>query len=238
MPAFDLPALTARLEALADEPYRKFNESLIPGSENTSLGVRLPQLRAVAKELCRDDWRSFLTAAEGQTLHELVLLRGLVIASARCSLEERLSRTMEFLPSIQNWAVCDTFCNTWKDAQKNPDAVLPALLPLLQSEAPYTVRFAVVMLMDYFITPEYHQTVLDACMQVRHQDYYVKMAVAWALSVCFVKYREETLPLLEGALPDPWTRRKAIQKCLESYRVTPEDKALLRRLRETQPLNG
>lgn len=222
-----LNEVLARLEALRDEDYQKFNESLIPGAEGTSLGVRMPQLRAVSREILQGDWRRFLAEAGQSAVYEIVMLRGLVIAEAPCAYQERLDLLAGFVPSIQNWAICDCVCSSVKSAKKHLSETWDFLQPYLQSREEFPLRFGVVMLMDHFICEDYIGQVLDILSGIRHEAYYVNMAVAWALSVCFVKYRDRTLELLESRTLSPWVQNKTIQKCRESRRVSAEDKAML-----------
>ena len=156
------------------------------------------------------------------------MLQGLVIAGMRCPEAERMEYLGAFVPKIDNWAVCDVTCGSLKSAAKNREAYWAFLTPYLASEREYEVRFAVVLLLSHFIVPEWIGRVLAVLADVSQEGYYVKMAVAWALSVCFVKFREETLLLLENGVLDDFTQNKAIQKCCESFRVSDSDKALLR----------
>ena len=222
-------ALLERLKALSDEKYRIFNESLIPGVSET-YGVRTPQLRSIAKEIIKDDWRGFLENASDRT-HEELVLQGMVIAQSKCDIEEKLSYIREFVPKINNWAVCDVFCGDFKSAAKNRARVKKFLQTYLRSNSEFELRFGVVMLMDYFIVEEEIDETLKVLSSIRHEGYYVKMAVAWALSVCFVKFREKTLPVLERGVLDDETQNKAIQKCRESLRVSKEDKEFFKTLK-------
>ena len=154
-----------------------------------------------------------------------------MIAAARCELPEKLAYLRAFLPKINNWAVCDMVSSTfhWKEDQL--PAVWDFLTPYLSSPAPYEVRFAVVQLMEYFHGGPWIDRTLAAYRSVKHEDYYVSMALAWGLSVCFVYQREKTLALLEAQAFAPEVHNKAIQKCRESRRVSAEDKVYLGRLR-------
>ena len=227
MKSMTIDLLMERLEALADPKYREFSESLIPGSSGKSLGVRMPQLRALAKEICRGDWRAFLRETDGNNIYEIVMLRGLVIASGPCAFEERLSLLGAYIPEIENWAVCDCVAGSLHSVKKHLPEMLDFLKPYLESAQEFELRFAVVMLMDYFLTPEYIGWVLGTLPSLRHEGYYVKMAVAWAVSVAFVKFRSQTLELLESRALDPWVQNKSIQKCRESRRVSTKDKQML-----------
>lgn len=223
----NLQNVRSELDRLRDEKYRKFNESLIPGAEGTSYGVRLPQLRGIAKEIIRGDWGQFLAETRGSSIYEIIMLRGLVIATVPCDFDRRLQMLTDFVPEIQNWAVCDCVTASIKSAKKHLPETWEFLQPYLLSREEFPLRFAVVMLMDYFITEEYIDRVLDIYRNLRHDAYYVNMAIAWALSVCFVKFRAKTLALLQEQVLSPWVQNKAIQKCRESRRVSAEDKELL-----------
>ncbi len=230
-----LAPLLARLEALGDEKYRRFNEGLIPGAENTSYGVRMPQLRRIAKELLRGDWQSFLSAARGSPVYEITMLRGLVTATAPCGYPRRLDLLRDFVPEIRNWAICDCVAGSIRDGKKHLPETWAFLQPYLRGREEFALRFAVVMLMDDFLTEDYIDRVLDTLSGIRHDGYYVNMAVAWALSECFIQFRDPTLALLRRQSLSPWVQNKAIQKCRESRRVTPEDKALLLSYRLQSP---
>lgn len=221
--------LLAALEENSDESYRKFNESLIPGTYGT-YGVRVPVLRRLAKEIRKGDWRGFLVAAQNTT-HEERMLQGLVITGAQCSLEEKLCLLRDFLPKIDNWAICDIVSGDCKWNERELEPVWNFLAPYLHSDHPFAVRFAVVQLMQYFWRDAWIDRALSAYQSVQHEDYYVRMALAWGLSTFFVKQREKTLPLLmHHCFPAP-VHNKAIQKCCESLRVSDADKADLRALK-------
>lgn len=218
--------LEARLRALADEKYRKFNEGLIPGSEGRSYGVRMDDLRTIAREICKGDYQAFLADAP-EEIHEYLILKCLVAAMVRCPLTEKLAYVEELVPKLNNWAVCDCLCSAFKDARKDRAQVFAFLEPYLQSNAVYELRFVVVMLLSHFRTDEYIDCVLAILASVEHEDYYVRIATAWAFSFCFISHRDKTLALLEQKALPPWVQNKAIQKCRESYRVAEADKEML-----------
>lgn len=227
----DLGVLYLWLEEAADEKYRQFNESLIPGTGNKSMGVRLPLLRAFAKELTQGDWRGFLLLSGDEKIYEMKILSGLVIAGADCSFSERLSFLAEFIPRIDSWAVCDTLCCSLKSIKKNRERMLEFLQPYLISGNEFELRFAAVILMDYYIDEKMLDFVLSWYGAVRHDGYYVKMAVAWGLSVCFIKFRDRTLDFLKSGRLDDETWHMTLRKIRDSYRVSAEDKEMLRNLK-------
>lgn len=216
-----------RLEQLAEPAYREFSAGLLPGTGNI-LGVRLPRLRALAKELARGDWRAALEQED--VFFEETMLRGMVIGAARLPPEERLSLAAGFVPRIQNWSVCDSFCAGLKDAKKFPALYREFLAPYLSSQEEFPARFGAVMVLDYFLLPERLSWALPALLAVPAKGYYAQMGVAWALSLCLVKFPRETLPALES-LPEGFVRSKAIQKALESRRTAPQLRETLRQLR-------
>lgn len=218
-------------EVKSDERFRAFSEALAPSSHPV-LGVRLPALRTIGKEIAGGDWRVFLDQAGSDSFEE-VLLRGFVIGYAKMSTEERISRIGTFVEDIDGWAVCDSACATFTDARKHPDAYWTFILPYFDSANPWAVRFAIIMAMDYFIDDRHIDQVLALLANVRSDFYYVQMGAGWALSVCFVKFRDKTMALLESGQVMPQIRHKAIQKCIESLRVDAEDKRRLKLLRAT-----
>lgn len=221
------------LQKHMDEEYRKFNKSLIPGDgAATMLGVRLPKLREIAKKIAKENGREYLTEIEekelqGDVYHEELLLHGCVIGYLDCETEERKERLRRFVPAIENWAVCDSSCMTYKFMKKNPEEWFPYLLEYANSNRVYEVRFAVVCLLDHFVTETYLDRVLEVLKTISVDAYYVQMAVAWAVSVCYVKFPEKTEKLLTENCLDDFTHNKSIQKIRESYRVSKEDKERL-----------
>ena len=219
----DCAALRQELESLADPAYKAFNESLLPGVE-TAYGIRLPQMRQVAKALLRQDPAGFLEHFQSNCYEE-TQLRGLVIGGMKLPWEEKCPLVEDFLPRIDNWAVCDTFCGSLKPrSPQDVPLMWEFLKPLYASDEEYKVRFAAVMQLSHFVDAVHLEEGLGLLGQVRHPGYYAKMAVAWALSVWFVKFPQETESLLAQRAVEPWVQNKAIQKVRESRRVSKEDK--------------
>jgi len=222
-------AIRQQLMEMADEGYRKFASSLIPNIDNL-LGVRLPELRRLAKSIARGDWRAYIKHADNRYFEE-TMLQGLAIGYARADIEEKLRAVAEFVPRIDNWSVCDSFCTGLKFAKDHKRRVWDFLQPYLASDREYEIRFGVVMLLNYFTDDEYIDRVLAWCDRIRHDGYYVKMAVAWAISVCFVHAPQQTTAYLRNNTLDDFTHNKAIQKIIESLRVDAETKTTLRSLK-------
>lgn len=212
---------------LADENFKNFHSGLIPGNESPVIGVRMPLLKKKAKELARGDWRQYLLQGQ-EDYYEEIMLKGLVIGTAAMDVDERFSHIRWFIPKIRNWAVCDCFCGSLKFTRKYKKEVWDFLKPYLESGEEYKIRFGVVMLLDYFADEEYAEQAFRYFDRITHEAYYVRMAVAWAVSFFFIKVPDQTMAYLRKNSLDDWTYNKALQKITESFRVDQETKMVIR----------
>ncbi len=219
-------AIKEELLALAEPEYAAFAGKLLPG-EGRLLGVRLPELRRMARRICKTDWQNALSFG-GDEFFEETMLRGLVIAGAKMPAEERLPYIADFLPQIRNWSICDSFCVSFRDVKKNRRIYLDFLVPLLADEREFAVRFAEVMLLDHFAEPEFVPTLLKLYGSVRHPGAYAKMACAWGISVCYVLSPEITESWLLQARLDREVFLLALKKISESFRTGERGKKLYR----------
>ena len=212
-----------RLAASGNKP---FTISLHPGVEHI-LGIRIPDLRNLAKRIARSGWQDYLDCADSYYMEERIL-QGLVLGYIKPGeeVEAYLQRVSTFVKLINSWSVCDTFSFAGgKTFVKRHEAILwPYLKQWMRSESEYEVRFGVVMAMKYFVDDIHLQELFQCFDSIRHEGYYVKMAVAWALSVCFVYYPQPTLNYFQQNALDDFTFNKALQKIVESYRVSSEMK--------------
>ena len=222
-----------QLQSMTDAGYKEFNDRIANCNTAPSLGIRIPALRQLAKEAARDDPASFLDELEGtpELYQEEHTLWGMVIGLAKFDDAERERRLDRWVPGILSWADCDCGNSTLKFMSKDPDRWFAYCAKWLESSREFELRFAIVTLMQYFIREPYIDRLLDIFSADHGDAYYVRMAQAWALSVCFVKVRDKTLTRFQARTMDPWVQNKAIQKCRESYRVSPEDKELLKTLK-------
>lgn len=187
------------------------------------LGVRIPVLRALAKEIAKGDWRAYLAEASDETFEE-TMLQGLVTGAARMAFEEQLERMAAYARKITDWSLCDSPCTGFKFVRKRREEAWLFLQPYLQSGEEFAQRFAVVMLLAHFVTDDFIGRVLEACARLRPAGYYAMMGVAWAVSVCYVKYPDETAGLLMGGRLDDETQNMAVRKISDSFRVSEESK--------------
>ena len=221
--------IRAELYRLQDEKYRDFQAKLIPGMEpETMIGVRTPALRAYAKELTkRTDVTEFLDALphfyfDENQLHAFIL-------SGMKDFEECVRAVGRFLPYVDNWATCDQLSP--KVFGKNHAALLPWIEKWIASKETYTVRFGIGMLMQHFLDADFDPVSLEWVTELRSEEYYINMMRAWYFATALAKQYDAALPYLKNRRLDVWTHNKTIQKAVESYRITDEQKAYLKTLR-------
>ena len=214
----------------ADEKYRIFHSNLCPGVENI-LGVRLPLLRKIAKDLSKEDYNNYLNN-EDTRYYEEIMIEGLIIGYLKIDNESRFKYIKNFIPKINNWAVCDSFCNNLKFTKKNINEVWDFILPYTTSENEFDVRFAVVMMLNFYMIEDYIDKVLSILNNIHHDGYYVKMSVAWAVSFAYIHFPKKTLAFLKNNNLDNFTYNKSLQKIIESSRVSKEDKYLMKSMKK------
>lgn len=226
--------IRCKLTELADKDYQKFSSGLLPETKGI-LGGRLPVLRKIAKQIAKEDWCVYI-ADNKPAFFEEIMIQGMVIGYAEdLLLEERFCYIRDFLPLINNWSTCDSFCNGLKFAKENQTQTWDFLMEHLHSKDTYAVRFAVVMLLFYFINDTYIERVIKELDHVISEEYYVQMAVAWALSMCFVQYPDRMLLYLQKEQHlDSWTYQKTLQKICESHQVNDAEKQICREMKRTQ----
>jgi len=216
-----------RLEAMATPGHRAFAEKIIKGGAPI-LGVKSAGIQKLLKEILAANWRAFLEASPGSVHEELVLL-GLVIVSAPMPLDERLQRLRDFVPKIDSWAVCDSVCGRLQFAEEEAETGWEFLASYLGHDDEFAVRFGVVGLLGAFLRESNVSRLLSAWNSARHDGYYARMAVAWAVSIAYVSFPALVAPYLANNRLDDWTYNKALQKIIESRQVTEETRAAMRR---------
>lgn len=218
-----------QLILLADPKYQSFSQKLLPGVENI-LGVRLPLLRKIAKKIAKGEIEQYFKKARSETFEE-IMLQGMVIGYMDRDYQEVECRIKSFLPKIDNWSVCDSFCMGLKITEEYPDKMWDFLMENIVSSHEYTIRFVIVMLLRFYITESYILKCFKVFDEIHHEGYYVKMAVAWAISACYVKFPEHTKVYLNNNNLDDFTYNKAIQKITESLAVDKETKERIRKIK-------
>ena len=218
-----------KLKSLQDIKYRNFQAGLIPTVDNDKvIGVRTPELRKLAKEMSkRDDADDFLNDLPHEYFDEDQLHAFMV--SGIKDFDECISEVGRFLPYINNWATCDQM--TPKVFGRHKEELLPHVRKWIDSGETYIIRFGVKMLMSYFLGDEFDMEYADLVAGIKSEEYYVNMMRAWYFATALAYNYDEVVPLIENRKLDRWTHNKAIQKSVESYRITAEQKEYLKTLK-------
>jgi len=217
------------LYSLKDDKYRVFMANLTPGiPEERFIGVRTPKLRLMAKNLSkRDDIDEFLKTLPHDNFEE-DQLHAFIISEIK-DYDLCLKKVNEFLPYVDNWATCDQMCV--KVFKKKKKELLPEIDKWISSKKTYTIRFGVRMLMNHFLDEDFDIGYVRKVAGIKSEEYYVKMMIAWYFATALAKQYEPTVTFIEEKKLDPWTHNKAIQKAIESFRVSDEHKKYLKSLK-------
>ncbi len=208
-----------------DKKFQKFSTTLTPDAQNI-LGVKVPIIKKYAKELARQNI-SYKTDKIKNPYFEEIMLESFLIAYRKTPFETFVQEIKDFIPKINNWAHCDLFCSALKRIKKDEDYFFDFIRPYLKSKKEFYQRFGLVILLDYFVKKEKLDFIFETLDNFKHEGYYAKMAAAWLLSVCFVKFPKETLAYAKRSKLDEWTFKKGIEKTKQSFRVSKEFKEKL-----------
>ncbi len=218
-----------KLFEMQDMGYRDFHSKLVPTMEKDKfIGIRMPVLRKFAKEFGKTEESEMFLKVLPHQYYEENNLHGLLIEQIR-DYDKCLEELERFLPFIDNWATCDML--TLKIVKKHKDVFIREVYRWLESDKPYTIRFGISMLMRHYLDEDFRMKYPEKVAAVRSEEYYVNMMRAWYFATALAKQYEQILPFLEEKRMDIWTHNKTIQKAIESYRITPEQKSYLRTLR-------
>ncbi len=228
--------IKAEIKSLADVQYKEFQENLCTTS-NEMLGVRIPVLRNYAKKLLKEDkTENLLTIIDNQYYEEIMLQGMLIGLSKEKDIKKLQEQIKNFIPKIDNWAVCDTFCSGLKITKKYKSQMWKFIQKYLKSDKEFEIRFGTVMILDYYIEKEYLYQIFSIFDKIyehpQTNQYYVQMAVAWALAECLTKFYEETKQYLKITKIDNFTYNKTIQKSVESFRITEIQKEELKKMKK------
>ena len=218
------------LKKMQDEKYREFHNKII-GAEVEVIGLRSPIVKDIAKKIAKGDWEGFLAQKKGK-YYEETTLRGQVIGFAKADKETIKKYIERYIDEIDNWGICDTFIGNLKIIKKEKEYFYPMVKRMAESEEQWKIRFGLITLMSCYIEKEYINEIIRICSRVKNKEYYVQMRQAWLISTLFIKFRDETLEYLKDNSLDKWTQNKAIQKIRESFRVSEEDKELVKSLKK------
>ena len=218
-----------RFKEETDTKYGEFQGKLIPDKDpGKVLGIRTPVLRKYAKELVkREDVSDFLgdlphTYFDEDQLHAFII-------SEMKDYDRCMDELERFLPYVDNWATCDQMSP--KIFKKHKKELLDHVKVWIKSDKTYTIRFGIGMLMEHFLDDDFSDKYCKVVSKIRSDEYYVNMMIAWYFATALAKQYDSVIPYIEGHKLDTWTHNKTIQKAVESYRITPEQKEYLRTLK-------
>lgn len=208
-----------------DLDYKAFHTKLVPNiNPDTVIGVRVPILRKIAKQAFKEN------AVNHCEYYEEKMIKGFTLGLKKCDLDEHIEDIKAFVPMIDNWAICDMCVSSFKFIKKYQDEMLDFVLSYI-GKSEYETRFAVVILMGYYLDDQHIDLVLDTLKSIDSDYYYVNMAVGWAIATAYCKFEDKTAKLLEAKVLPADAQNKAIQKIRESLRVSKEQKEYVATLR-------
>jgi len=211
-----------------DEKYRNFHEKLLNNEEIILIGIRTPILRKIAKFIAKNDYMSFIKNNSHKTYEETIL-HGLVLGYIKIDFNTLDKLIDGFLPYNNNWAINDIVSSNLKIFK---DQDINKINKYLTSSNPFTIRFGLTLLLSHYINEKNIDKILEICNNIKAEDYYVKMANAWLISICFIKFKEKTFAFLKNNDLDKFTFNKSISKICDSYRISKKEKEILKTLRK------
>lgn len=227
----DMQKITDKLWQLQDTGYAAFQAKLIPTLDpQRIIGVRTPALRTLAKELRGTSLMEEFLRELPHTYHEENQLHAILLSLSQADLPNIFCQVESFLPYIDNWATCDTL--SIKQFTQDPDAVYAKCLKWLDHTHTYTVRFAIDVLLQFYLDEQFRPETLQILARIQREDYYINMALAWYFSYALIKQYTSTLPLFQQKILSPKIHNKSLQKAIESRRIPAETKDYLRTLRQ------
>lgn len=214
---------------MQDIKYREFQAKLMPTVDpEKMIGVRTPELRKYAKQVIKSGDASAFIKELPHDFFDENQLHAFILSEMK-DYEKCIAEVNRFLPYVDNWATCDQLSP--KVFKKHKEKLLAEIRKWIKSEETYTIRFGIGMLMQHFLDEDFKAEYPEMVTAVRSEDYYVNMMIAWYFATALAKQYDEVISFIQNNRLDKWTHNKAIQKSVESYRITPEQKAYLKKLK-------
>ena len=212
-----------------DIKYKEFHSSLVLNSKYEMIGVRVPNMRKIAKEIAKSNIEEFLKYAQNN-YYEEIMIQGLVISHIKN--ENQFNKDFkEYIKKIDNWALCDTFCSAIKIVEKYEDKYFKEAVKMSLNKEEFISRVGLVMILDHFINENNLGVIFDTLNKIESDKFYINMAEAWLICEMYIKYPKETTVFLQKNNLNKFTHNKAISKIHDSYRVSKEEKEYLNALR-------
>lgn len=219
------------LMASAEEDYKAFNEKL-QTSKSPQMGVRMGEVRKIARALAKDGWQEYVLGLNDGCFHEEKLAAGMSIFYSKADIEEKIRYTEKFIPYIDGWEICDSVCSTIKLKKDEIDIFWDYALKKAVSGKEFEARFGLVSMLQCFVNEKYIDRVIDIVDTLEYAGYYDSMAAAWLLAECMIKFPDKTFEYMKTSSLDAAVYNKAISKMRESYRVSSEMKDELKKMKK------
>ena len=222
--------VTDKLFKMQDKDYRVFSSKLIPNIDiNKIIGVRMPDIRMLAKEIKNDEYIDNFLEELPHKYHEENVLHGILLSYRYKDIDILLKKLDKFLKYVDNWAVTDVISP--KLFKKYPDKVYKYIVKWVNSKYEYKIRFGIVSLLQFYLDDNYDRKIIDLVKSIKSESYYINMAIAWFYSFALIKQYDDTIVIFENKELDKWIHNKSIQKAIESYRIDDFKKEYLKTLK-------
>lgn len=220
-----------KLISQKDEKYKEFHSSIVLNSKYEMIGIRVPKMREIAKEIAKTDIEDFLKCAQ-DNYYEEVMIQGLAISHIKNE-ETFYNYFKKYIKKVDNWALCDSFCSSIKIVRKNEKKYFNEAVKMSLSKKEFISRIGLVIILDHFISEKNLNTIFETLNKIESDKFYINMAESWLLCEMYIKYPKETTKFLKKNNLNTFTQNKAISKIHDSYRVSKEEKDYLKTLRKS-----
>ena len=218
------------LISLQDKKYKEFHSSLVLNSKYKMIGIRVPIMRSIANEIAKTEIEEFLKNSQDE-YYEEIMIQGLVISHIK---DEKIFEKYfkEYIKKIDNWALCDSFCSSIKIVRKSEEKYFKEAIRLALTEKEFISRVGLVIILNHFISQNNLNDIFGTLNKIKSEKFYINMAEAWLVCELYIKFPKDTKKFLENNKLNKFTQNKAISKINDSYRVSIEDKELLKALKK------
>ena len=215
------------LKNISDQKYKEFQKKIIKNDKIKIIGIRIPILKEIAKKISKEDYKLFIKLNKHKYLEENII-HGLILGYIKEDENQLLNKIDGFIQYIDNWETCDIICSNLKQYKKININVINNYI----NKNPWSQRFGLVLLLNYYIKKENLNYIFKTCKNIKTDEYYVKMAISWLLSISYIKYPQETLNFIKKANLDKFTHNKTISKICDSRRIKKVTKIKLKEIRK------
>ena len=216
------------LFSLQDLDYQKFH-SKITKTNYKIIGIRVPLMRKIADNIYKGNYLKYLESYDNN-YYEEIFIRGIVISKIK-DINILIKQMKEFVLKIDNWAICDSFCNSLKIVNKNKDIFWDEILNFIKSDKEFVVRVGIILILNFYIEEKYLDKIFNIFDNLNTDKYYINMAISWAICEMYIKYKDKTIKYMQKNKLNSFVQNKTISKIKDSYRISKEEKEYLNQLK-------